>query len=406
MLVDAIQRGERPDLCVFVDVGNGNAFRDSTVPAEWEGTYRHIREVVIPLCARAGIEFVWIDSATYPVRTADSLFSWFWKTRSIPVVGDTRLCTIVAKVERFERWMTDRFPDQDVEVWIGFDAGEEGRAEKDPNAGRKRKRPPPAGSARRHNRFPLIERGLCRCRCEDLVRKAGYPIPRKSACKFCGFNSMTDWQTFDREDRAGFDLTAQLEVRHPTTANGYDLSIAGFRKVKDKDGKEIGYRAPRLPIYIQGTPRPRSEPCPVCGRAVRATKAVACDWLEEAPTAALVLAPSRSGRYAAIRSFKLGGAVGFPGGKVEPGETPEAAAVRELGEETGLVAGPLTHLGTRDDGEHVTTLYLAPTWTGSLRSSREGIAFWATQEELTGPSSAFRDFNRWAFQRLAESEAA
>ena len=39
--------------------------------------------------------------------------------------------------------MTDRFPDQDVEVWIGFDAGEEGRAEKDPNAGRKRKRPPP-----------------------------------------------------------------------------------------------------------------------------------------------------------------------------------------------------------------------------------------------------------------------
>ena len=84
MLVDAIQRGERPDLCVFVDVGNGNAFRDSTVPAEWEGTYRHIREVVIPLCARAGIEFVWIDSATYPVRTADSLFSWFWKTPRFP----------------------------------------------------------------------------------------------------------------------------------------------------------------------------------------------------------------------------------------------------------------------------------------------------------------------------------
>jgi 8-oxo-dGTP diphosphatase len=36
----------------------------------------------------------------------------------------------------------------------------------------------------------------------------------------------------------------------------------------------------------------------------------------------------------------------FPGGRIEPGETAEVAARRELFEETGIAAGPLLPLGT------------------------------------------------------------
>ena len=150
----------------FVDVADGTAERDGEDPGEWAGTYKHIREIVIPLCKRERIEFEWIDSARYPVRDARSLYAWLLARRQIPVAGPARVCTTVAKVERFERWMNDRFPGEEVEVWIGFEAGEESRAANDPNAGTKRShgRKPLPTDARRRNRFPLIERGLCRCR--------------------------------------------------------------------------------------------------------------------------------------------------------------------------------------------------------------------------------------------------
>jgi hypothetical protein len=131
MLLDSLDRGAPPDVCVFADVSDGKA------PGEWPGTYRHMREVVMPICARAGIEFAWLDTARYPVRDAPSLFDWLWDRHQIPVVGPDRICTIVAKVERIERWMADRYgAGTRVECWVGFEAGEETRAEKDPNSGR------------------------------------------------------------------------------------------------------------------------------------------------------------------------------------------------------------------------------------------------------------------------------
>lgn len=81
----------------------------------------------------------------------------------------------------------------------------------------------------------------------------------------------------------------------------------------------------------------------------RASGGVGLFSVIEAPDWVNVWAVTDDGRVVLIRQFRHGTrdvSLEIPGGAVDPGEAPEAAARRELAEETGYTAARWTHLGT------------------------------------------------------------
>jgi len=87
------------------------------------------------------------------------------------------------------------------------------------------------------------------------------------------------------------------------------------------------------------------------------------------------------GKVLAVDHRGRGPRLGIPGGHIEPGESPDHAAARELQEETGLTVVQLAPIGMVSEPGRHTYLYVAEA-TGRLRPSDEGRPLWASPNQL------------------------
>lgn len=87
------------------------------------------------------------------------------------------------------------------------------------------------------------------------------------------------------------------------------------------------------------------------------------------------------------------------GGKLEPGETPEECAIREIQEESGLIAtqlilkGVLTFPNFSNDEDWYAFVFLVAGFEGSLIDSHEGILRWVENDKLL-------ELNLWEGDRI------
>ena len=160
----------------------------------------------------------------------------------------------------------------------------------------------------------------------------------------------------------------EREGRRDYPARGGERPVAIYAIIQGQHGS--GDRPPDA--GDAATPEPAPAPAPVPQPAPAAsvpTVLVAAGALID-PDSRVLLAQRPPGR-------PMAGAWEFPGGKVQPGETPEAALIRELKEELGIdvstsCLAPFTFASHRYDDFHLLMpLFLCRIWEGTP-APREG----------------------------------
>lgn len=192
---------------MFANVGDDSEHPDSL---------RYVREVAAPYAARHGVELLELHKVYHrgPQKGAPAtLYERLTRpgSRSIPIpvrmsgtgAPGTRPCTADHKIRVVARELKRRgaTADNPAIVAIGFSVDEIERAKPGVD-------PREPVQVRTH---PLLDLGLRRSDCMNVITDAGLPVPGKSSCWFCPLHDQEAWRRLKRQTPDLFAKACDLE---------------------------------------------------------------------------------------------------------------------------------------------------------------------------------------------------
>jgi hypothetical protein len=202
--------GEPPPVFLFCNVGDDS---------EYPPTLRYYAEHAQPYAHAHGIRLheLWRVVNRGPHQGRETLYGRLTRpgSRSLPIpvrmpdtgAPGTRSCTADFKIAVVARWLREHgaTPERPAVTGLGISVDEVHRARSD------------SGIAWQRLWYPLLELRLRRSDCAEVIRRAGLPVPPKSACWFCPFHRPEEWRRMKRAEPELFaracDLEAQLIAR-------------------------------------------------------------------------------------------------------------------------------------------------------------------------------------------------
>jgi PP-loop superfamily ATP-utilizing enzyme len=203
LLVLAAEGKIEADAFLFANVGD-----DSEHPA----TLDYVREVAMPFADEYGIALHELHRVK---RNGERETLWGRlmreDSRSLPIpvrmpdtgAPGTRSCTADFKIRVIARWLREHGATKTnpATVMLGISTDEIQRAKPgiDPRAPLQRRV------------YPLLDLGMDRADCEAAIRRAGLPVPPKSACFFCPFTKPARFQQMRHEEPDLYERAVELE---------------------------------------------------------------------------------------------------------------------------------------------------------------------------------------------------
>lgn len=184
MIIHMINTGWHFDEIVFADTG-----------AEWPETYEYVDYFDTHYLKQYGKTISRISAKSMGTETFDSLLD-FYKYYSMVPSRLMRSCTAQFKIKPIFAYY-----DKPCIQYLGIDAGEAHRAK-------------PSRDKNIESQFPLIDAGITRKMCVDIIKCAGLCIPRKSGCYFCAFSRISQLKELFELHPNLFENIIRLEKAH------------------------------------------------------------------------------------------------------------------------------------------------------------------------------------------------